>query len=244
MSIGLGIVTYQRPDYLRQCLLSLIKNNFGGANKIIIVDDGSDSKHDKDYQLIIEAAKEHNVVFVKNPINKGVAATKNIAIGYLHKEGCEHILLMEDDILMKHPTTCLNYIAYAKEKNIQHLNFALHGEMNKGKKSDYKGICVYPECIGAFSYYSREVIDKVGGMDEKFINAWEHVEHTKRIIDAGFHTPFWKFADHPFSELYLEEITGSIDNSSIRPRLDWSKNIREGMAYWIRKHGDWLPARE
>jgi GT2 family glycosyltransferase len=123
------------------------------------------------------------------------------------------------------------------------MNFAHHGPMNslKGAKRTFGLATVYPHCIGAFSYYTRKVLERVGLMDENFVNAYEHVHHTWRIANHNFTTPFWYFADHPQSHLMLEEIPGSISNSSIRIREDWQTNIGKAKEYWIKKHGFFLP---
>lgn len=234
--IGIGIVTYNRVDYLKQCIKSLEDNNLGGADDIIIVDDCS-SDGTKEFMSTLSYT-----TYYKNT-NKGIANSKNVVLKNFIGKNFEHIFIIEDDILVKDPLVLKKYILYAKVAGIKHLNFGLHGELNKGKRFTYCGISCFPDCVGAFSYYHKDVIDKVGYLDENFINAWEHVEHTWRIAEAGLTTPFWKFADHPTSEDLLEEIQGSINNSSIRIRKDWQDNIDKGRKYWIKKHGKGLPPR-
>jgi len=241
--IGLGIVTFNRPDYFKKNLHSLIENDFGGANKVFVVDDCSDEVYVSTYNKLFDLAKEHGVIIIKNEDNKGVGISKNTLLKQMMRAGCNHLFLMEDDILMKSSLTCKSYIDYARKHGLEHMNFALHGEMNKVKPIIYKDMPVYPNCVGAFSYYTRKIIDKVGFIDENFKNAWEHVEHTYRIVEVGGTTPFWKFVDHPSNSLLLEEIPGSINNSSIRPLVDWQKNIGEGQRYWLKKHGKWLPRK-
>ena len=247
--IGLAVITYNRPDYFKQCMESLKKYNYGGADYIIVVEDCSDPEYEDAYNLVYHDLYKDAIPIIRHLFNRGVAVSKNDALEELLNKGCTHLFLMEDDILMNSKNTCKNYIDYCKivkrymNFDLKHLNFALHGPMNKGRKSTHEGICVYPNCVGAFSYYHKDVIEKVGLLDEEFKNAWEHVEHTYRIIQAGFHPPFWKFADVPISDKLLKEIPGSIDSSSIRPRDDWKQNIDQGQLYWIRKHGSWLPSR-
>jgi len=240
--IGLGIVTYNRPNYLRQCLEALKENDSGGADYIIVYDDGSDEKYDDEYEDTIQD-KYPLLPYIFNKTNKGVAHAKNELLKKLIETGCEHIFIIEDDILMQHPDTCKLYIDYAKMVGVKHLNFALHGPMNIGKKRTYLGTTVYPNCVGAFSYYHKECIDKVGYFDENFYNAFEHVYHTYKIAEAGLTTPFWYFADHPMSDRLLKEIPGSIDNSSIRTSEDWQDNVKKAQQHWIKKEGTWLPPR-
>ena len=234
--IGLAVITYNRLDYLKQCLKTLDDNNWGGATERIVIDDCSTDG-------TREWLSDEGYDYFSKDENKGVANNKNIAMKYLMEDcGCDWIFLMEDDILMKDKHTCIKYVGYALAHDLQHLNFGLHGVMNIEQGSfNYEGVWCYPNIVGAFSLYSKEVIEVVGYMDENFVNAWEHVEHTYRCTTVGYTTPFWQFADLPNSHELLVEILGSINHSSIRPRDDWQKNIEQGKEYWIRKHGTWLP---
>lgn len=89
-----------------------------------------------------------------------------------------------------------------------------------------------------FSFFTKKVIETVGYIDEDYYNAWEHVDHTYRIIKAGFHPPFWWFADIADSTKYLTEAPGAIDNSSIANKSEqWQKNVYGGREIYLRKHG-------
>ena len=243
MKIGLSVIGYSRPQYLDQCLASLDKYSWGGATYKQVVLDYRDEKTRLENIAVAAKYGVSNIVYFTE--NKGVAKTKNEALKRMLNEDCDHLFLMEDDILMTAANVCHEYINTANTYGVQHLNFAHHGPANKGHKRvlewNDKLVLVHPHCVGAFSYYSKECLEKVGLIDEKFHNAWEHVEHTKRIIDAGMHPPFWHFADCPLSPYLLQEIPGSIDESSIRPRSDWRSNIEAGKEYWIKKHNQWLP---
>lgn len=235
---GLAVVTYNRQHRLKQCLESLEENNWGGAEHRVVCVDELDSPK---YGSLMDEFPHVHWVFQEN---KGVAANKNSALKKLLSLGCDVLFLMEDDILMKSPTACIEYDIFARGAGVQHLNFALHGNQRRIKwRVLIKNIPCYPDCVGAFSYYTREVIETVGYMDENFVNAWEHVEHTMRIANAGYTTPFWFFADHPDNDKLLEEQEGSLEDSSIRPRSDWKPNIKKGQEYWIQKHGSFLPPR-
>jgi len=229
--IGLGVITYNRKPYLKQCLLALQECNWGGASEVVVVDDGSTDGTQ-------EYLDEWDFISIKKATNKGVGHSKNRALAALIELGCDELFLIEDDIIMKDPKTCIKYIAYARQKKIEHMNFGLHGPLNRDKGFiNNNMVWCYPDCVGAFSYYTKNVIDQVGYYDEKFVNAWEHVEHTYRICKAGLTTPFWQFADHPDSLCMLEEIEGSIVNSSIRQDERWRKQMEEGQKYFIQKYG-------
>mgnify|MGYP000394719400 CR=1 FL=1 len=56
-------------------------------------------------------------------------------------------------------------------------------------------IDLYPNVLGAFSYYHIDTLKDAGLMDESFYNALEHVDQTYQIIKKGYHPPFRWFAD-------------------------------------------------
>ena len=59
--IGLFLITYNRLDYLKQSLEALESHNWGGADLIGVVDDGST---DGTQEFLIEYAKEHKISLI------------------------------------------------------------------------------------------------------------------------------------------------------------------------------------
>jgi GT2 family glycosyltransferase len=159
----------------------------------------------------------------------------------------EHLFLMEDDIFIKDPSVFDRYIEAARHTGIQHLNFSQHGPKNKTPNGipdpatcvDYGPlrIALHRHCVGAFSYYSRTCLEAVGLMDEDFYNGGEHLEHTYRILRAGFHPPFWFFADVDRSQELLGEETWSVSQSLIASRADQAELIRRSDELFQAKHG-------
>lgn len=230
-------MTYSRPGYLRQVLES---TKYLELNYLKVFID----YHSKETQLeLIKICTEYFLDVRIVTENKGIAHMKNLALKDMIEEGIDHLFLLEDDILIKDLDVFEAYINYAEKKGVEHLNFAHHGPANKDVYTIYNNSICYPNIVGAFSYYTRHCIERVGYLDEELYNAWEHVEHTERIANAGLTYPFWYFADLYGSEYYLEEIPGSIDNSSIRPRSDWKSNIEKGRQYLIDKRGYFLPPK-
>lgn len=226
--VGLGITTYNRPEYFAQSIVSAIK---ASPDFLVVYNDGSTKAYEEEYEKV-----KDNCEIIHEEKNKGVAVAKNTLLKRLLELGCDHIFLMEDDIIIKSPRVFDRYIAAGLKLGLQHLNFAHHGPANqKGYEYTDGVIDYYPHCVGAFSYYTRECLEEVGLMDENFHNAWEHVEHTKRIGDMGYTSPFSAFADVSNSKELLEEIPGSIEYSSIRPSKDWKERMKSGLEYWRSK---------
>ena len=249
--IGVGIITCNRPEYLRNLLNTL---PYDKIDTLVIVNDGKP----------IDTFDLHKGVMLDNPINLGVGKSKNKAMKHLYDAGCDYIFIIEDDMLIKDVTVFNKYIEAYKASGIHHFNYGpgspfnrkqtiqnfdlhnrhlldQHSEPNPKLIIEYsKGVKValYEHTVAMLSFFTREVLEKVGYIDEDFYNAWEHVDHTYRIIKAGYHPPFWWFADIANSADYLTEAPGAIDNSSIANKTEqWEKNVYGGREIYLKKHG-------
>jgi hypothetical protein len=234
-SVGVGLITCNAEHRILQSSVTVPK----WVKNFVIVNDGR--PYDKNHY------PSHSHV-IQHETNLGVGISKNSAVEYLMSKNCEHIFLIEDDIIIKDENVFEKYVEYSFITGIKHLNFALHGTGNKNGQSanptlvvsypneDIK-IALYNNCVGAFSYYHRKMFEEIGYFDTNFKNAWEHVEHTYQIIKKGYHPPFWYFADIHESWNFLEEIPNSLSESIIRNSPTWNKNVSDGSIWYKNKHG-------
>ena len=248
--IGVGIITCNRNEFLNGLLNTLPKNII---DVLVVVNDGK-----AENQIPVPGT------WLQNDVNLGVGKSKNKAMKYLYDAGCDYIFIIEDDMLIKDETVFQRYINACKESGIQHFNYGpgspfnrkqqiqnfdlhnrhlldQHSEPNPKLIIEYPNntkIALYEHTVAMFSFFTREILEKVGYIDEEYYNAWEHVDHTYRIIKAGYHPPFWWFADIADSDRFLTEAPGAIDNSSIANKSDqWLKNVTMGREIYLKKHG-------
>lgn len=246
--IGLGIVTCNRPEFLSKCIASI---DFSKVDERVIVNDGKiDVKHP-------------NFTVIKNEENIGVGKSKNKILKHLYEKGCDYIFLLEDDMLILDNNVFEKYIQAHKKSGIHHFNYGpgspfnrkqnikfdlhnrheldQHSKPNPRKVIDYGDdveISLFQHTVAMFSFFTRKIIKEVGYLDEDFYNAWEHVDHTYRIIKAGYHPPFWYFADIFDSHKFLSEAPEAIDKSSIANDSEqWKKNVYGGREIYLKKHG-------
>jgi GT2 family glycosyltransferase len=241
MKVGVGIVTYNRPDYLKQCIAGVKKNLLDVADVILLYNDGS-NKGFKEYQSIYKTLPE-KIVYKHAKKNKGVATAKNWLLKKMYDAGCDYMFILEDDIVIDSPKAVTEYIKKSDESGIEHFQFVHHGDANKRKKvMTTKGVDLYRNPVGAWCLYTKKVLEVVGLFDPVYMNAWEHVEHSWLIANAGY-TPPWgaSVCDLSNSKKYMHEIPGSIDNSSIRPRKDFLANSINGLIRWKQKYPRQFP---
>lgn len=235
--IGIGVLTGFRDDLYKKCLVSIPDLI---VDEIVVVNDNPNVKYG---QLLYETE------IINNEINLGVGKSKNKALQYLLDSGCEHIFLIEDDIYIKDIDVFEKYIEASKVSGIQHFNYSQHGNMNKnyhGHNEPYPRLIIdygtvkipfYPNCVGAFSYYSKHCLETVGIIDERYYNACEHVDHTYDIIKAGMHPPFWYFADIENSWEYLGDEPWDIKKSTISSNPNHQQMMKDADTIFLEKHG-------
>lgn len=227
--IGLGIVTCDRPEFFKRAFESVDKY-IGDKLDVKCVFSDSDS-----------FAKPKNArkwKFRTGGQYEGVAHAKNWILRYLIEQGCTHLFVMEDDMEVINSGLIAAYIAAARINNMPHLNFSQHGPNTKVPYVAGNGTLEYwPNACGAFSYYTRQIIEEFGYMDENFKGAYEHVEHTWRIYKKIY--PYGVYPDVVDSNKYIREQPGAIEAStSGTDRGKRLKTINEARAYWQAKDKD------
>jgi len=252
--IGVGVITCNREDFLTQCLDSI---PLGMVDEICVINDGD--------RLSVDITDNYRKIFMQeHVVNLGVGKSKNDALKYLTSMDCDYIFLLEDDIILLDKNVFNEYIKAHKASGIHHFNYGpgspfnrkqtiknydlhnrhlldQHTEPNPRMVIDYGNdikVSLFEHTVAMFSFFTKEILDKVGLIDEDYYNAWEHVDHTYRIIKEGYHPPFWYFADVYNSHKYVTEAPEAIDKSSIaNDDEQWKKNVYGGREIYKEKHG-------
>lgn len=215
--IGVGLITCNREKLFRECASALPPADF-----IVVVNDGIEYPD--------EAFPSHITEIIQHIKNLGVGKSKNDALRFLLSKSCEHIFLLEDDIRINKDDVFKTYIEAAESSGIHHLNFAYHGPSNKDEAGKPKekirinfknntSLSFHSHLAGAFSYYHHTILDKVGLIDERFVNAYDHLDHTLQMIKFNLHPPFGWFADLADSDKYIEDMDPDLSKSIIRRKM-------------------------
>ncbi len=215
------------------------------AEALVIVNDG------ESYPSSLYPSRVNEII--QHRRNRGVGHSKNEALKWLLRAGCTEIFLIEDDIKIVNPEICREYIRASRRSGIRHFNFAYHGFENRStdgnpvqprKVVKYdNGVIVglHRNILVAFQYFTNYVLLECGLMDPMFVNMFEHVEHTFRIIKHGFHPPFWWFADLSESHRFIEDLDPKHENSTIRStRLSYRFRMKMSDVYFAMKHSTFL----
>lgn len=225
--IGVGIITYNRPDYYKKVFDSIPKNKI---DFLVVVNDGENSYVDP---------KDANIVIL-NKSQLGVAKSKNKALKELIDLGSEHLFLIEDDILIKNSNVFEEYIKAAESTGIHHLCYEKVAGNEKSLKYTHEqpdGVKIgfYHNPQGAFMYINKNLVEKLGFFDENYTNAFEHVDFAYNLIQKKVAPPFWYFPDLLNSNDYLSEIEGSSENSSITNKEKYQENWKKSADHFVKK---------
>jgi len=229
--IGVGIVTYNSPERLKQTAFTV-----PNVDKFVIVNDGTGHLYPSDVY-------PKNAEIIKHDKNYSVGCAKNTALRALLQAGCTHLFIMEDDIMIKNPQVFEAYIKAANKSGLHALMYGCHGPANiktdgtpnPRQVIDYgEGIeiALYQHCVGAFEYAHKGVARNVHMYNEVFKNAWEHISRSYEMVTLGLLPGFWWWPDLANSMDYLAEIGSSEVQSVIRKTDEWKQNMQQGAHYF------------
>lgn len=178
--VGIGLITYNRKDVLRETIALLRKNTVHANTSLIVADDGStDGTRDMLDRM--------GVSYVTGG-NGGVAWNKNRALFALEENAhCDVVILLEDDtqpIVYGWDTPWIEAaVRYG------HMNVALE-QINQQylRGSGTVADPIISKLISAqCACFSREALRFAGYFDPRFKGyGHEHVEHSIRMVRCGY----------------------------------------------------------
>ena len=237
MKIGLGLITSKRKQSFVKALQSLSNCNL---HEIVVINDDLNALPKEGSNL-----PGKDIFIINNNKNVGVTKSKNVALNYLLEKNCDYIFLQEDDIFIKNKNVFEEYIKLHEETNIEHFNFALQNKRNLSENGipnsrldiNYHttSLSLYSHHSSAFSFYTKNILKRVGLMDEHFFDALGEFELTYRICLHNFHPPFWWFADLFNSQNFLQK-TDLDTNISKTLKTNYAENFLNSLNYFKSKH--------
>lgn len=231
--IGVGITTYNSESYFEALYNTLPLNKI---NELVVVNGGN--KYTSSYKCN----------WIQHDKNSYPSVCRNDCINFLLNHGCDHIFLLEDDMLIKNEEIFNYYINASKNSGIKYFSFVStsqdSGEPNNRKPkitleyfNDVK-INFFANMCNEFTYHHRSCFDKVGLYDSKMREAFD-VELTYRESKIGeWASPFWWFADVYGSDDYIQNNPSAISRlQSKRPDGSRAEVIGKIWEYFNNKHG-------
>jgi len=201
MTFSVVVATYRRPEKLRQCLESLVRQDFAGDDyEIIIVED---ERNGAGQTVVGEFEREFDNLRYLNQDHKGPGAARNLGIS---KARGGIVAFTDDDCVV--PGDWLSRLAggfkrYPKVAGVGGYMEAPAAVLQKNMFAQYESYVTHQvygagekEILGGFEVptggtnniaYRKTVLEEVGGFDESFpVAAGEDADLKKRICDRGY----------------------------------------------------------
>lgn len=197
--MGVLILTYNRIEVLKTCLLSVLKSKY--PNYIVtIVDNASTDGTSDEIMSHFPSAR-----LIRSEANLGYTGGNNLGIKYvLETERCDYVLILNDDTIVD--PHLMNELINVAERNPgigianpKILDFETQSGLCNyyGKYNFYLGVGYQsllnkknPEEIGLMRgtcfLIRREVIKKIGLMDENFFLYFDEADLSYRVRNAGY----------------------------------------------------------
>lgn len=256
--IGLVTITYNSAKVITPFMDCVLRQTHTDFILYIIDNISSDNTLE-----LLSKYKDDRIVIITNTQNVGVAAGNNQGIVRAMADGCDEILIINNDVefeytlleklsrqleelncslvapkMMYHPETHLIWWAGTKfnpKEGCMTHHIGIQEE-DKGQYDHIEKMDYAPTCCVLLK---REVIDDIGLMDEKYFAYYDDTDFFYRIFKQGKHVLFY----YPFVQFYHK--VGGLSNMKKGNAKKFKFNnfyihlITRNHVYYLRKQKSW-----
>lgn len=256
--IGLVTITYNSAKVITPFMDCVLRQTHTDFILYIIDNISSDITLE-----LLSKYKDDRIVIIVNTQNVGVAAGNNQGIVRAMADGCDEILIINNDVefeytlleklshqleelncslvapkMMYHPETHLIWWAGTKfnpKEGCMTHHIGIQEE-DKGQYDHIEKMDYAPTCCVLLK---REVIDDIGLMDEKYFAYYDDTDFFYRIFKQGKHVLFY----YPFVQFYHK--VGGLSNMKKGNAKKFKFNnfyihlITRNHVYYLRKQKSW-----
>jgi len=231
--IGVGIVTYNSEDYFNSLYTTL---PFDNIDDVVVVNGG------KPYNGIYEPCN-----WIQHSSNYYPAVCRNDAVNFLMNRGCEHIFLIEDDMLIKDKNIFTDYINASKISGLKYFSYCSTswesgepGARTPRLTVEYTpevSISFYKNMCNEFTYHHYTAFETTGLYDTRFRDPFD-IDLAYRESMQSYAAPFWWFADITNSDILICNNPVAVSRlQADRPDGSREQRIQEQWKLFVNKHG-------
>ena len=253
IKVGLGITTYNRPEYLKECIYNILK--YSSTKTLVYFDDKTIIYNNWDREQIGDSFKKVIKIYTATDTDedrRGIAYRKNECLRAL--KDCDYVFLLDDDCFPI-KEGWIDFFINSGEEHLLYLDKRFHNhkecliimkpdEIKKSEvysftaegSTDFKGIDIYRDCGGVFMFMTKSAIDRVGAFNEKFETyGFEHAEYSNRILGKSNNYPClcgtdkYIFAHDYSTPNHKSSITDEEKNKHVKN--NWDKYFKEPIKY-------------
>ena len=195
MKCDLILLSWNNPEILRQCVDSILRST-RTPSRLIMVDNGSSETGVREYLSSLKGNDTIQIRLIFNTVNEGFAKGMNKG---MKASDAPYVCLLNNDILVTggwleemmkvaagdpavgiiNPSSNNFGLRFAKETTLDGFAATLKGQTGRWVEMG--------SCIGFCMLIKREVIEKVGYLDESYGYAYfEDTDFSRRAQEAGY----------------------------------------------------------
>lgn len=202
--VAVILVNYNGAMYNEECIDSLLNSDYENF-EIIVVDNAS-----SDNSLnILQNKYRNSIKIIKSEENIGFSGANNLGIDLAKEIGCNYILLLNNDTVIKkdsikemmrlsnqYPNDAISpKINYFNKKNViwsagGGINWSkgltFHYGMNEYDNNNFNNERVIEFATGCCLLLPLSIIEKVGYLEDQYFLYYEDTDYCTRIIKNGF----------------------------------------------------------
>jgi hypothetical protein len=231
--IGVGITTYNTEHYYEALYNSLPRDKI---DELVTVNGGK------------EYSKKYDSDWIQHRQNRYPSVCRNDCINFLLEKKCDHIFIIEDDMVIKDKDIFYKYIEASKVSGLKYFSFvSTSWESGTPEKRTPKltveynkdiSISFYPNMCNEFTYHHASCYSKNGLYDTNYRFAWDVDLTYRESIHGDYAAPFWWFADVTNSDNYImnNPETNSRIDAPDNPDGSRTQKIHKEWEFFIKKH--------
>ena len=197
--IGVGITTYNSENYFQTLYKSLQNSKI---DELVVVNGG------KPY------TESYDCKWIQDSVNRYPSACRNDCVQYLLSKGCEHIFLIEDDMIVTNSDIFEEYIKHSKASGLLYLCFVStswnSGEPNKRtpdtivQYTPKLSLSFYKNMCNEFTYHHYTCFKNHGLYDPNLRDLFDVDMVYRQSKTNSKVSPFWWFADITNSDNFIK----------------------------------------
>jgi len=229
--IGVGITTYNSEEYYKALYNTLPLDKID----ILVTVNGGDRYKD-----------EYKGNWIQHSENVYPSVCRNDCINFLLQRGCEHIFIIEDDMIIKSPDIFDRYIQASKETGLKYFSYV---SMSYGAGEPFNRlsrmiveytnnikISFYHNMCNEFTYHHCTCYERTGLYDTNYRDPWD-IDFAYRESLQHYASPFWWFADITDSDhLIMNNPNATSRLQTERPDGSRQERIQKEWEYFKQKH--------
>lgn len=232
--IGIGITTYNSEDYFETLYNSLPLSKI---DELVVVNGGNPYK------------KSYSADWIQHNKNRFPSICRNDCVTFLLNKNCEHIFLIEDDMIIKKEDIFHAYIKASKISGLKYFSFASMSEkagaphqrtprLSVGYSPEIS-ISFYENMCNEFTYHHKSCFLQTGLYDSKMRDLFDADRVYRETLYNKNVAPFWWFADLTNADDYIMNNPNAVSRLQDTNRPDGSRAdfIHNTLKYFQDKHG-------